>query len=193
MLRLFVSAEFPVLVKKEIQGFIEAIREELGTVETNFRWTEEKSTHLTLKFLGAVPEHELSNIIESLEQVISSLRPVQIKFDGLGTFGGKQPRIVWLGISKGKEELVSLADTVETVLNPLGYPRENRPFSPHLTLARLKQNAPPSVPRQFHELFPTFRAPKLPLSDILSIHLMQSHLLPQGSRYESVREFSFSR
>ena len=144
MIRLFVALEIP-----------ETVRQRLGTLQGGVpgaRWAESAQMHLTLRFIGEVDE----NVAHDIDDALSMLRPpaFMLEITGVGEFGGKMPRALWAGV-RGDGALEHLQRKIETQLQRLGLPAEERKFSPHVTLARLK-SAPQAKVIEFlthHALF----------------------------------------
>jgi RNA 2',3'-cyclic 3'-phosphodiesterase len=130
-MRLFVALDIP----EDVRAAIASRASKLKSVCRSARWVRIEGAHVTLKFIGEAP-------VEKLEAIKAALRAVafpasfKIRFRGVGFFPGeRRPRVLWAGIEAGTE-LPALASAVETSLEPLGIAREQREFSPHLTLAR---------------------------------------------------------
>ena len=103
------------------------------------RWVRPANVHLTLKFLGDVAEADLSRVGAVLEAIRGRHEPFEVAFSGFGAFpSGRRARILWAGIGEGSERLRALARDVELSLEPLGFEREARPYTPHLTLGRAR-------------------------------------------------------
>lgn len=102
------------------------------------RWTPPANWHLTLRFLGNVPESRCAEVAGALGAV--AFAPVPLALGRIGTFPARgEPRVLWLGLARGTAECARLAEAVDAALAPLGFPREARPFVPHLTLARVRE------------------------------------------------------
>src|SRR5262245_42388623 len=154
----------------------------------NVRWVHPEGIHLTLKFLGEVPSPRLPEIVRALE---SALRDRQAPILGLGSTGAfpnaRRPRVLWVGIDETGTALGAIVGAVEEAMAGLGWEREGRAFQPHLTLGRVRENAPPGASGGPG---PAFVAARLPPAEALRhsrVALMQSHLGPGGARYESLR------
>ncbi len=174
MIRLFVALEIP-----------EAVRERLVTLQggvPDSRWADSAQMHLTLRFIGEVDE----NVAHDIDDALSTLRAPAfvLEIAGVGEFGGKVPRALWAG-ARGAGALEHLQRKVETALQRLGLPAEERKFSPHVTLARLK-GAPHAKVMEFlthHALFASgpFK--------IDSFALVSSHLGSGGAVYHFERRY----
>ena len=130
-MRLFVALDIPESVRAAIREFAEKLR----PVCRSARWVRIENAHVTLKFIGEVPAEKAEDIKTALAGV-PPRAPIKIAFRGVGFFPNeRRPRVLWAGV-ESSDDLTALATAVEAVLEPLGFPREQRAFSPHLTLAR---------------------------------------------------------
>lgn len=130
-MRLFVGIDLPEALRKKLGQLIAQLRP-LAAV----RWSRAENLHITTKFIGEWPDARLDEMKQALSR-IAGPAPFEIALNGLGWFPNPhQPRIFWIGVA-APPDLAALSAETETVVERLGVPRENRPFSPHLTLARL--------------------------------------------------------
>ena len=154
---------------------------------SDIKWVPYENLHLTLKFLGATGEELIDEMKSALYKKLSHYAPFYIKIGGVGYFpGGRDPRVIWIGI----EEQGSLADicrNVEEVMLKFGYPREARPFSPHLTIGRVRS------PRRVAEVIKRldeFRTIAFDEFEVKGVALMKSELKPGGAEYTCLAEIS---
>ena len=181
MLRAFIAIELPVDLQIEISQLIERLQKKAG--KSSVRWVSTENIHLTLKFLGDIPSSEVAKIQDLL--IIESARhqPITLEIGKLEAFPGqKRPRVILLGVDT-PIELASLQRGLETTLAKQGYPIEQRPFSPHLTLGRVRETASIS---ELASLTSSLIDVKIePLEKVLvdKIHLFKSDLKPGGSVY----------
>ncbi len=146
------------------------------------RWVDPASVHLTLKFLGEVAEPALEEMGAAVARAARVVPPFTAAAHGLGGFPDlRRPRVLWLGLDAGAE-LQALQAAVEAELGPLGYPPENRPFSPHLTVGRARQGARAADFATLADLVGRFRFEAT--LDARTVDLMRSRLSPRGARYE---------
>jgi 2'-5' RNA ligase len=129
--RLFVALDIP----EEVRTALGALIERLRPACRNARWVRVEGAHITMKFIGEVPA-EKAEVIKTALAAVPFTSPIKISFHGLGFFPSvRRPRVFWAGMEAG-DKLGALAATIESALEPLGIVREQRAFSPHLTLAR---------------------------------------------------------
>jgi 2'-5' RNA ligase len=183
-MRLFVAIDVPEDVRASLAGVVAKLRPTCRSV----RWVRIEGIHVTLKFIGEIAPEKVGNIRAALSAV-AERPPIPIVFRGLGYFPNeRRPRVLWAGVEAGPE-LARLASEVDTALHPLGVAREDREYSPHLTLARFKE------PRGL-EALRTAIAKAGPLefgaTTAREFHLYQSVLKPGGAEYTRVATFSFS-
>ena len=150
------------------------------------KWVEPHNLHLTVKFLGPVPEHLVPRLSEVLE-VLESFPSFRLHLVGLGAFPrARGARVLWIGIQEGAEQLGRLARRVEEALEPLGFTRERRPYSPHLTIGRLRT---PAYHPELEAEVTRAACVEVGFQDVHSVELMESTLRPQGPVYTVVRSY----
>lgn len=133
MIRAFIAANLATPVVEEIAKVRSALQEAKGDV----RWTRIEGLHLTFKFLGDVAHSQVTPILEVVSEALRERPSLRILAQGLGAFPSlKRPRVLWGGLSG--EGLQELSEAVEAALMPLDFPPEERPFTPHLTLGRVR-------------------------------------------------------
>jgi 2'-5' RNA ligase len=133
--RLFVAIELP----EDVRALLAAAAERLRASEAAVKWVAPANLHLTVKFLGEAEEARLPEIVAALERAARGAGPLEARVSGAGAFpSAHRPRVVWAGLDAGAA-LPSLVDAVERALAPLGFPREERPWSAHVTLGRVRE------------------------------------------------------
>jgi RNA 2',3'-cyclic 3'-phosphodiesterase len=182
--RLFVALEPPDAVRRRIVRAAAELRRAAGRAEADVRWVAPENLHLTLQFLGGVPEERVPVLAAALEAAAAGSRPLTLEVTGAGGFpNARRPRVVWLGMAGDVPALAAMVDDLGRRLAPLGFPPEARPFSPHLTLGRARdQRGAPGLggalaARAQEDGF-AWRATE--------VVLFESHLSAKGPRYEAI-------
>ncbi len=183
-LRLFVAIELD-----------ERVREALARVQGELRsqplpplrWTRPEGIHLTLKFLGETAADRAPAIEAALRQALAGLSPLRVELGPLATFGGRRPRVLWVGVAGDVDRLKDLQARVDRALQSLGFPREERAYSPHLTLARVPPSAAVAGPALEQALAAV--PPPQAAMDVREVSLMLSRLGPAGAAYERLAAF----
>jgi 2'-5' RNA ligase len=141
-MRLFVAADIDEAVRQEIRRIIAAIASSLQrATATGVRWINPDNMHVTLRFIGEVPGERFASIRDALAPAMT-IAAFDVRFGELGTFPPSgPPRVVWLGVSRGRDELARLHDEIEARLVRAGVPPEERAFTAHLTLARVRERS----------------------------------------------------
>jgi 2'-5' RNA ligase len=183
-MRLFVALDIPEEVRAALEAFVAKLRAACGGA----RWARLEGVHLTLKFIGEVQPEKA----EAIQAALAALPPYarfSMSFRGVGFFPNeRRPRVLWAGIEAGAP-LAELAAAVESALEPLGIARDERAFSPHLTLARFDS------PRGLDALHATIaKAGPLEFGATTAgeFHLYQSILKRGGAEYTRLATFSFA-
>jgi 2'-5' RNA ligase len=132
-MRAFIAVNLPDEVKKEIAEATASLKK----IDSGIKWVEPQNLHLTLKFLGWVEDMRLPEVVEITGKLTSP--SFKLKLAGVGCFPeGKSPRVLWVDIKEGAAELKALADRLEEDFSSAGFRAEEREFSPHLTIGRIK-------------------------------------------------------
>ncbi len=185
-IRSFIAIELP----QEVKPGLHRLQKELKSPEHTFvKWVAPEGIHLTLKFLGNISPQKVTEITRVMEQASLGVSPFQLEIAEVGAFPNmRQPRVLWLGIRGEVDKLVAWQQRIDNGLAPLGFAKETRPFTPHLTLARLREGVSPRDRRDFGELVmktPTEVNYKVRVSSLI---LMRSQLLPGGAVYSRLAE-----
>jgi RNA 2',3'-cyclic 3'-phosphodiesterase len=150
----------------------------------DIRWTRPEGLHLTLKFLGEVQKEQATSVIAALQGLGFDAFKVEVK--GFGFFpDARRPRVFWVGL-QAPASLGELAARVETALEPLGFPREHRPFNPHLTLARFDS---PKSPDALTAAIDGSSGASFGHFEVNEFFLFESRLRPGGAEYLKLARF----
>ena len=177
-MRCFIALEFPPEVKSRIYSDLQ--REMRDKPE--LKWVSKDNLHLTLKFLGEVPENQVDRLARELETLKREKR-IEVKLGGLGSFLDRgSVRVLWIGIEQGSREIEKLAKKVENLAAKLGFPREKRQFVPHLTVARARRHS-----RRFFRPSDFKTELNIPPFEVKELVLFKSTLTPDGPIYEKLK------
>ncbi len=186
--RSFIAIELPDELKVGLAQLEAQLK--LGKPSA-VKWVDPSGIHLTLKFLGNIAVDRISAITRAMKEATRELSPFQLKVTGLGGFPNlKRVQVAWVGIGGEVDKLGQLQQRIESSLAPLGFTTESRPFTPHLTLARLRDRASPDERQRFGQLITSARFEAAHTIKVDSVNLMRSQLTREGaiySRLSSVR------
>jgi len=187
-LRLFVAIELPEPVRRALERMVGGLVR-AGATE-GVRWVRPEGIHLTLKFLGAVAGERVAGI----ERAVGEAADAAVAFDlGVGvpgSFGGRRNlRVVWASVGGDTAALATLAEGVDEALAALGFDRERRAFAAHITLGRVRDDAPPSLRERLYEAVRQAPPETVPTLRVTSISLMRSTLGAGGAKYDAIATF----
>ncbi|MFB3825499.1 MAG: RNA 2',3'-cyclic phosphodiesterase [Bryobacteraceae bacterium] len=183
-MRLFTAIDLPEPLLNTIAHLIERLRP-----KARIKWSPRENLHITTKFIGEWPEERLEELQEALAAVPTA-GPMRIAIRKVGFFPNPHaPRVFWAGID-APPELAALADATDRALQRLGVEPERRAFSPHLTLARIKEPVPMQPLREAVAALPSLEFGEFTAD---TFHLYRSHLSPAGSVYVKMAEFPLAR
>ncbi len=151
------------------------------------KWVNPYSIHLTLKFLGSIAADRISEITGAMEEAIQEIFPFHLEVKDLGVFPNlRRVQVAWVGISGEADKLSQLQRNLESNLAHLGFAPETRPFTPHLTLARLRNQASLDERQKFGQLIATTRFEATYTIKVDAISLMRSQLTREGAIYSRI-------
>jgi RNA 2',3'-cyclic 3'-phosphodiesterase len=181
--RLFIAIELTREIRDALLEFLQQMR----GVAPQAKWVRPENLHVTLKFLGHTDAAKLA----SIETALASFRdpnPVTLEFRGLGFFPNeRRPRVFWVGM-EASANLATLAQTIDQTTHKLGFELENRPFAPHLTLARFER---PGLPAPLTTAVKQNAARSFGSLTAREFHLIESKLKPTGAEYTTLQTFPF--
>jgi len=186
-MRAFIAIELP----KEIKNTLSQLQDRLETSKADVKWVEPQNIHLTLKFLGEIDEKKLEKITQASEEIAKSTAAFHVHIWSIGAFPRINfPRIIWVGIDKGEQEIKDLAQQLEVKISETGIPKEGRPFSSHITIGRARSNLNrQDLVQNLSNLINELKegAPEFLVSKII---IFKSTLTSKGPIYEAVKEVS---
>jgi 2'-5' RNA ligase len=185
-LRLFVAIELPADLLARLSDVQHTLQRD--TALARLRWVRPEGIHLTLKFLGETPATRQKDIEGAVARGSTGIAPFELRLGRLGRFGGRgSPRVVWVDLAGDVEPLLRLQSQVEKELAQLRYPPEGRPFSPHLTLARVPPEIARDVAGPLEAAVEEATVPGATMR-VESVALMRSELKPAGALYTRLFE-----
>jgi 2'-5' RNA ligase len=182
-MRLFFAVRVSDAITKDIGQALKAF----PLRNPPWRWIPPENLHITLKFLGDVDERALPDLREIAADAAKRVKPFRVVY---GPFGGfphlSRPRVIFFEAKEGTRELATIAGALESGAEALGIPREGRPFTAHLTLARIKEPLSRDVLAALGSVPPL---PATACQDVDRFSLMESHLAREGATYDEIVGF----
>lgn len=182
-MRIFIAFNANQDIKEKIFKSIEPLQ----SLPADVKWVKKDSYHITLKFLGEISEKKIPAIKANLETALSKFGCFDVEYKNIGFFPNESfPKAIWLGVSSGNDRIKELAMRIDESLAGLGFAREKREFSGHLTLVRVKSNGNAAeLARNMKLLNAEFGMQKVETIDIV-----KSRLTPEGPEYISLGSIS---
>lgn len=184
-MRTFIAIELPQAIRDSLAW----LQGQLKISGADVKWVEPQNIHLTLKFLGEVDDKTLEKVTKILEEIAQEECAFYIRLSSLGAFPKINfPRVIWVGVDKGDTEAKKIACALEGRAAKIGFTKENRPFSSHITLGRVRSGINrDKLTESLTNLVDYFRK-DTPESLVTKITLFKSTLTPKGPIYEPLKE-----
>jgi 2'-5' RNA ligase len=180
LLRAFIAIDIPPEIKQAISSQTASLRKESGRA---VRWVAVENIHLTLKFLGEVSITNLELLMQAIQSEYAQTAPFTIHVESLGCFPNpRRPRVIWIGLAV-PPELIRLHRQAEATAARLGYAPDDKPFAPHLTIGRVREQADPAELQALRSLLERTTVASLGTFTVNEVHLYKSDLKPQGPMY----------
>jgi RNA 2',3'-cyclic 3'-phosphodiesterase len=182
-IRAFIAIELP----DEIRRSLAQLQTRLKTGgQSSVRWVNPNSIHLTLQFLGNIAGNRVEEITHAIDAAADGITPFSIEVKGTGVFpNARRTRVAWVGLSEDLDKLLLLQKRIESNLEKLGFVPEARDFTPHLTLARVNEQATPQEREKFGELV-TGAKFEAGIINVEGVSLMKSQLNRGGAIYTQI-------
>jgi 2'-5' RNA ligase len=191
-LRTFIAVELDRKIREELGQIQDLLRDRVAP--GSIRWVRPEGVHLTLKFLGDTRLDKVEAVKAALAEAVAEARPFVVTVRGLGCFpNARRPRVVWVGLEEPTGALIRLRDAVEAQVAPLGFPTENRPFSPHLTLGRVQRRASNSEVREIGEVVAASSVGIVGEIRVTTVCYIKSDLKPSGAVYTTLADVGFMK
>jgi 2'-5' RNA ligase len=184
VIRAFIAIDLSPEIHHKLEEVLENYRAQLPKVSV--RWVPVKNIHLTLKFLGDVSLSNINILTDMIQADVSNHHQFEISVGGSGAYPNiHQPRVIWVGV-EAPQELSAIHNEIEATTARLGYAREERAFSPHLTLGRVSRNTTSQDVKAISQYLEKTRVGFLGATWIDKVHLYRSDLHPSGAVYTQI-------
>ncbi len=180
-LRAFIAVELPTGAREALGSITRDLQ---AVAPVGVRWVRPEGIHLTLKFLGDIGAESVGPISQAMSRCAALVSPFDLFLGELGAFPSlKVPRVIWIGLGGALDALLGLQGSLEKEMERLGYARERRPFSPHLTLGRTREGVPTPQRRRVGDGVARASLKIIEELPVKEIALIQSILKPSGAMY----------
>jgi len=183
-IRSFIAIELPDELKLGLAQLQDRLK---SGKQPWLKWVDPYGIHLTLKFLGNIDVDKIGAITKAIEAAAQGISPFHLEVKDLGVFPNlRRVQVVWVGVSGELDKLAQLQQRIESNLTPLGFTTEARPFTPHLTLARLRSQASLDERQRFGQLIASTKFEAAYTIEVEAINLMRSQLTREGAIYSRI-------
>lgn len=180
-IRAFIAIEMPEAIRSALSSLQGSLRPDQHPY---VKWVDPWGIHLTLKFLGNIPQRQVPEIVEAMSHASTGVPPFQLHLGELGAFPNLgRPRVIWVGMTGEVDALLRLQKGIDQALVPLGFAMETRPFTAHLTLGRLRERASYDERKRIGGLVLSTQGFVATPMRVTEVSLMRSRLTPAGAIY----------
>jgi 2'-5' RNA ligase len=188
-MRVFIAIDIGEEIRKGLADLQADLQSKVDIKKSDVKWVEPKGIHLTLKFLGEIKDKEVVDVCNITKEVAGRHKDFELNVETVGSFGGRNPRVLWVGTGEGSDNLLELQKDLEQQLDSAGWPAEEREFSGHLTLCRIRNPNAGAKLAQISEAYKDFKLGSFPAE---SITVYQSQLMPSGPIYTVLGNYELS-
>jgi len=179
-MRCFIAVDINDKVREAVDDLQRQLQSKVDIRKSDVKWVRPELMHLTLKFLGEIKDEETVKVCEAVKEAAAESGSFELDIETVGHFGGRNPRVLWVGTGEGSDDLSVLAEAIEQRLALDGWGKEERKFSGHLTLCRIRN---PKAGFKLAQVSEDFKDVKLGSVSIDSVSVYQSQLTPTGPIY----------
>ena len=181
LIRAFIAVELPAELKSELAELEGQLKKNSPLM---VKWVDPNNIHITLKFLGEIAENSIEELILAIEESTQGIQPFKLEVREVGAFPNlERAQVLWVGVKGELDKITKLQKRIESNTEQLGFPRESRGFSPHLTLGRVRDEARPNERQRLGKLLADTSFAALHNVDVEAVNLMRSQLTPTGPIY----------
>jgi len=179
-MRCFIAIDIDDRIIAALSDLQEKFASSADIQKGDVKWVGPQAMHLTLKFLGEIKDEHAADVCNITKDVAGRHKRFELEVESIGHFGGKSATVLWVGAGQGREELLQLQKDLEQQLASAGWPKEEREFTGHLTLCRIK-NSKAGI--KIAQLARNHSSLKFGATPVDSLSVYQSQLTPQGPIY----------
>lgn len=189
-IRSFIAIELPDEVKETVALIIKRLR---PAQHRYVKWVAPEGTHMTVKFLGNIYSSQIPQITDIMKTAAGKVPPLDLRLGRLGMFPNEQrPRVIWVALEGNTEPLAAMQSEIEKALEPMGFAPENRAFTPHLTLGRVRDNASSDDRKEIGGVVKEKKIDYEASFTLRELSLMKSTLTPTGAIYNRLDSAPFT-
>jgi len=187
-MRVFIAIDIGEEIRKGLADLQTELQGKVDIKKSDVKWVNPKNVHLTLNFLGEIKDEQVVDVCNITRDVAGRHKSFELDVESVGYFGGKSAKVLWVGIGKGRDNLLKLQKDLEQQLNSAGWPAEKREFSGHLTLCRIRNPKAGVKLAQTTEDYKDFKLGTMS-ADLVTVY--QSQLTPNGPIYTVLGNYEF--
>jgi 2'-5' RNA ligase len=183
LIRAFIAISLP----PQARDLALQVQERFRECGASLSWVQTQNVHLTIKFLGNIPEEKIGPIGMAIEKAIGETRPFAVEINEMGVFPNIQfPRVIWMGVDEPTHTLINLENRISEEMEIIGFPREEKKFTPHITLGRVKSH------KGKNKLIEIIHSQRMLYCDkilVADVKLYKSELKPSGAVHSVLASF----
>jgi 2'-5' RNA ligase len=188
-MRCFIAIDIDEEIRSALNDLQRQLRDGIDEKKGDINWVNPNNIHLTLKFLGEIKDEKVAEVCNIVKAVADRHKSFELDIESVGHFGGRSPKVLWVGTGKGGENLLKLQEDIEKSLALAGWPEETREFSGHLTLCRIRH---PAAGIKLARVSDDYKDFKLGTMSADSVSVYQSELKPTGPIYTVLGNYKLS-
>jgi 2'-5' RNA ligase len=185
-MRTFIAIDIPEDIRAELARLQEELQSQVDIRKGDVKWVEPQSMHLTLKFLGEVPDNQIAEVCNIVKDIAEGHLAFDFAVREVGSFGGRSARVLWVGAGLDNPELLEVQQHLEDKLAAAGWPKEGRQFSGHLTLCRIRNS---KAGAKLAAAIQPYQDYDLGIVRAGALVVYESQLTPQGPMYTPIGSY----
>jgi 2'-5' RNA ligase len=182
-MRVFIAIDIDEQILRALKDLQSQLQDKADIKKGDVKWVRPELMHLTLKFLGEIKDKEIVQVCTIIETVVARHSGFDLDVESVGHFGGRNARLLWVGTGEGNEQLKQLQEDIEEQLAQAGWPKENREFTGHMTLCRIRNTKAGSKMSQLSQEYKEYEIGTTPVDSVV---VYESQLTPSGPIYTAI-------